>query len=70
MVEAIEMASLHPARLLGISNRKGTLEFGADADFIILDHQLNLLHTYVGGEKAFSANSKGDSILEMGKLNL
>jgi len=68
MVEAIEMATLHPARLLGISNRKGTLEFGSDADFIILDHQLNLLQTYIGGEKAFSA--RDETVLGLGRMKL
>lgn len=29
--EALEAASLHPARLLGITHRKGTLDFGSDA---------------------------------------
>lgn len=29
--EALEAASLHPAQLLGISHRKGTLDYGADA---------------------------------------
>ncbi len=28
---ALEAASLHPANLLGISHRKGTLEYGSDA---------------------------------------
>jgi len=68
MVEAINMATLHPARLLGISHRKGTLSFGSDADLIILDHQLNLLQTYVGGDKAFSA--KDETIVGVGKLRL
>ena len=68
MVEVIEMATLHPARLLGISNRKGTLEFGSDADFIILDHQLNLLQTYIGGEKAFSV--RDETVLGLGRMKL
>lgn len=28
---ALEAASLHPAQLLGVSHKKGTLEYGADA---------------------------------------
>lgn len=28
---ALEAASLHPAQLLGLEKRKGTLDFGADA---------------------------------------
>lgn len=29
--EALEAASLHPAQLLGISHRKGKLDYGSDA---------------------------------------
>ncbi|MCI4395226.1 hypothetical protein PGIGA_G00178000 [Pangasianodon gigas] len=47
---ALEAASLHPAQLLGISHRKGTLEYGADADFIILDDSLTVQETYIAGE--------------------
>lgn len=31
MEEALEAASLHPAQLLGISHRKGKLDYGSDA---------------------------------------
>jgi N-acetylglucosamine-6-phosphate deacetylase len=49
-VEAIECATLHPAQVLGISHKKGTLEFGADADFLILDHSFHVLKTYIAGD--------------------
>lgn len=48
--EALEAASLHPAQLLGLQNRKGTLDFGADADFVLLDDGLNVEATYIAGE--------------------
>ncbi|KAM5152586.1 N-acetylglucosamine-6-phosphate deacetylase isoform 1-T1 [Mantella aurantiaca] len=48
--EALEAASLHPAQLLGLQNRKGTLDFGADADFVVLDDSLNVKATYIAGE--------------------
>ncbi|KAG8443717.1 hypothetical protein GDO86_009042 [Hymenochirus boettgeri] len=48
--EALEAASLHPAQVLGIQNRKGTLDFGADADFILLDDALHVRGTYIGGK--------------------
>ncbi len=51
--EAIEAATLSPARLLGIANTKGTLNVGADADFIALNEELEVLATYVLGKKAF-----------------
>ncbi len=52
-VEAIECATLHPAQVLGISHKKGTLNFGADADFIILDEELNVLATFISGTCVF-----------------
>eukprot|EP00658_Telonema_sp_P-2_P010254 TRINITY_DN13865_c0_g1_i10.p1 TRINITY_DN13865_c0_g1~~TRINITY_DN13865_c0_g1_i10.p1 ORF type:complete len:126 (-),score=27.38 TRINITY_DN13865_c0_g1_i10:572-949(-) len=54
IVEALEAASLHPAQVLGVAPQKGTLEFGADADLIFLDDQLNVQACYVGGELAWS----------------
>lgn len=52
-VEALEYASLHPAQLLGITERKGTLDYGADADFIVLDNDLSVKATYIGGEQVW-----------------
>ncbi|XP_066432534.1 N-acetylglucosamine-6-phosphate deacetylase isoform X2 [Eleutherodactylus coqui] len=53
--EALEAASLHPAQLLGLQHRKGTLDFGADADFIQLDDNLNVKATYIAGEVVWSS---------------
>ncbi|XP_025836743.1 N-acetylglucosamine-6-phosphate deacetylase [Agrilus planipennis] len=47
---ALEAGSLHPACVLGISDQKGTLNYGSDADFIFLDDNLNVLSTYIAGE--------------------
>jgi dihydroorotase (multifunctional complex type) len=33
----LELCCVNPARLVGLSGRKGTLEPGADADFVVLD---------------------------------
>lgn len=53
MVQAIEAASWKPACVLGIQNEKGTLQQGADADFIFLDDELEVHRCYIGGEKCF-----------------
>ncbi|XP_075686511.1 N-acetylglucosamine-6-phosphate deacetylase isoform X2 [Rhinoderma darwinii] len=53
--EALEAASLHPAQLLGLQHRKGTLNFGAHADFIQLDDNLNVKATYIAGEEVWSS---------------
>jgi N-acetylglucosamine-6-phosphate deacetylase len=39
---ALRMASLNPARLLGIDARKGILAPGADADIVLLDSELQV----------------------------
>lgn len=56
LVEALEAASLRPAQLLGIQSTKGTLNEGADADFIILDDQLHVQACYVAGSLAWKNN--------------
>lgn len=50
MVEALEAASLHAAKALGIENRKGTLNFGADADFIFLGEDFSVWSTWIEGK--------------------
>ncbi|XP_077475954.1 N-acetylglucosamine-6-phosphate deacetylase isoform X2 [Stigmatopora argus] len=55
---ALEAASLHPAQLLGISQRKGTLDFGADADFVLLDDDLNVKATFISGQEVWKKSPK------------
>lgn len=51
VVSALESASLHPAQALGIEQIKGSLSFGADADFILVDpNSLELVSTWIGGK--------------------
>ncbi|KYQ57820.1 Putative N-acetylglucosamine-6-phosphate deacetylase [Trachymyrmex zeteki] len=56
IVEALEAATLHPARTLGINSYKGVLNFGADADFILLNEKLELLSTWISGECVYEKN--------------
>jgi N-acetylglucosamine-6-phosphate deacetylase len=49
--EAVRMATLTPARILGIDKEVGSLERGKRADFVVLDRELNVRGVYVGGEK-------------------
>lgn len=48
--EAIDMASLVPARSLGIDDRCGCLDVERDADFIVLSQDLELTQTYLNGK--------------------
>lgn len=49
-VYALEAATLHPAKCLGVEKTKGTLDFKSDADFVMLDDELRVLSTWIGGE--------------------
>ena len=46
--EAFRMASQTPCELLGI--KKGKIEAGYDADFVVLDNNYNIVHTVIGGK--------------------
>lgn len=48
--QAIKCATYNPARCLNIESKKGTLRAGADADLVVLDHQGNVLSTWVKGK--------------------
>ena len=48
--KAIRFASLHPARAIGLENKKGSLAPGKDADIALFDDQLNAHMTIVRGE--------------------
>jgi len=51
--EAIQMASLIPAKSLGIDDVCGKLHEGYDADFIVLDENLDLKATFLNGKRVF-----------------
>lgn len=51
--QALEAASLHPAQLLNISHKKGSLEYGSDADLVMLDDELNVRATFISGDEVW-----------------
>ena len=51
--EAVAMATENPARAIGLE-RKGRLVVGADADFVVLSPQLEVMQTFIGGERVWS----------------
>lgn len=48
--ECVQMACINPSLVAGISNQKGKLEAGYDADIILLDSSLNLTKTIISGK--------------------
>lgn len=49
-VEAINMASFSPAKSAGIDDVCGILREGRDADFVVLDENLELFEVFIDGE--------------------
>lgn len=53
--QAVQMASLNPARVMGVADRKGSLEAGKDADIVIFGDNVEVFATIVGGRKVYQA---------------
>lgn len=51
--DALKMVTINPAKVLGIDNRKGSIGEGKDADLVIMDKDLNVDMTIVGGEVVY-----------------
>lgn len=58
LVEASKLVSCHPAGVLGLGHRKGLLKKGYDADFVVLDKDLNILQTWINGECYYKKQEK------------
>lgn len=52
--QAVDMATKVPAKSVGLEDECGILAVGRDADFIVIDKDVNLYNTYVNGEKLFT----------------
>ncbi len=49
LIEAVRMATLNPARRVGMAERKGVLAAGADADMVFLTPELKVANVYTRG---------------------
>jgi adenine deaminase len=55
IAQAIECVTTHPAKLLGLIDKKGSLSPGLDADLVVVDDLGHLYQTWKFGEKVFDA---------------
>lgn len=55
LAEAVRMASLTPARVIGIQDRKGSLAAGKDADIAIFEPDFTAWRTMIKGRWVFTA---------------
>ena len=51
--DVFRMASTVPARVIGLDDRKGSLQVGKDADLTILDGNLEIAATFIGGREVY-----------------
>lgn len=54
--EAIDFATINPAKNMGVEKFKGSLDIGKDADYIVIDRNLNVIKTYIAGNLVYSKN--------------
>ncbi len=55
LVEAIRMTRLTPAPVIGVDDRKGSLEAGKDADIAIFEDDFGAWRTMIRGQWAYAA---------------
>jgi N-acetylglucosamine-6-phosphate deacetylase len=55
--EAVVMATANPAKAAGLKT-KGALEVGADADFVVLSPELEMLEAYVAGDRIYPTDQR------------
>jgi len=58
LVDAIKMMTATPARILGVSDKKGELSVGKDADIVIFDEDINVSMTIVKGKVVYEEHLK------------
>ena len=56
LADAVRMASETPARVMGVYDRKGSLQRGKDADVVILDRDLNVRAVWAMGKLVDGTN--------------
>jgi N-acetylglucosamine-6-phosphate deacetylase len=55
LADAVRMASSNPARALGISGRKGSIDLRKDADIVIFSGRFVVVKTLIGGRVEYEA---------------
>lgn len=59
--DAITMVSETPAKIIGMYDKKGSIEAGKDADLVLLDASLQVKATIVSGNLVYMSEVKDDS---------
>ena len=60
LIEAIQMITSTPARILKVGDKKGSIAEGKDADIVIFDKDINIKKTIINGKVVFDSSRKAD----------
>lgn len=55
LADAVKMITENPSRIMGISDKKGSLKVGMDADVVIFDDDVNIKNAIVAGKIIFQS---------------
>jgi N-acetylglucosamine-6-phosphate deacetylase len=53
ITDAVRMMTTTPATIMGVADKKGSLQKGKDADIVIFDDQVNIQYTIIGGNVVY-----------------
>ena len=56
--EAVQMATINPARVIGFASRMGSLEVGKDSSLVAFDNDLNIKLTIVQGRPVYDPDGR------------
>lgn len=59
LIDAVRMMTSTPARIAGVSDRKGSLAKGKDADIVIFDEKINIETTLIKGRVVYTSAHAG-----------
>lgn len=63
VIDSVRMASLTPATVIGVDDRKGSLEPGKDADIMIFDKDIRVKSTIVRGNLVYDGTNVPEPML-------
>ena len=55
LLQAVDYATINPARSLGIDGEAGSIRVGKRADFVVLDDKFDVLYTVRDGKIVYRA---------------
>ncbi len=58
--DSVRMATLTPAKIVGVDDLKGSLDVGKDADIVIMDAKANVKLTMARGHVLYQAEDQDD----------